>query len=166
MGMFCVIQWAEIESRLSTWIAHTKPEFGPEIAASFQLMSQLDRRRVAEAMQGREHCFRSVDEFLRPGDLLCIPTTPAFAPRKGDPPKRSLSGTGYYARTLSLTSVAGICRLPQVSVPIATADGIPIGLSLLAKHGQDAFLLDVAERFAGDARAGAQHSQVRCVIVA
>jgi amidase len=147
VDMFCVIQWAEIESCLGTWIAHTKPEFGPEIAASLQLMSQLDRRRVPEAMQRREHCFRTVDEFLGPNDLLCIPTTPAFAPRKGDPPKRSSSGRGYYARTLSLTSVAGICRLPQVSVPIVTANGIPVGLSLLAKHGQDAFLLDVAEHF-------------------
>ena len=114
-------------------------------------MSQLDRRHLAEAMQRRERYFRSVNEFLGPDDLLCIPTTPAFAPRKGDPPKRSASGTGYYPRTLSLTSVSGICRLPQVSLPIATADGIPVGLSLLAKHGQDSFVLDVAKRFDGKA---------------
>jgi amidase len=141
---FCVIQWAEIESCLGAWIANTKPEFGPEIAASFQLMKQLDRRRVAEAMQQREHYFRRLNEFLGPEDLLCIPTTPALAPRKGDPPTRSSSGSGYYPRTLSLTSVAGMGRLPQVSLPIAAADGAPVGLSLLARHGQDSFLLQAA----------------------
>jgi len=36
-------------------------------------------------------------------------------------------------------------RLPQVSLPIADADGVPVGLSLLARHGQDSFLLQAAE---------------------
>ena len=142
---FCVIQWAEIESCLGRWIASARPEFGPEIVASFQLMKQLDRRRVSESLQRREQYFRRLHEFLGPNDLLCIPTTPALAPRKGDPPRRSSSGTGYYPRTLSLTSVAGMGRLPQVSLPIADVAGVPVGLSLLARHGQDSFLLQVAK---------------------
>lgn len=142
---FCVIQWAEIKSSLGAWIANAKPEFGPEIAASFQLLNQLDNRRIAEVVQRREQYFRNLHEFLGPDDLLCVPTTPTLAPRKGDPPRRSSSGSGYYPRTLSLTSVAGLGRLPQVSLPIANADGIPVGLSLLARHGEDAFLLQVAK---------------------
>jgi amidase len=143
---FCVIQWAEIESCLGAWMANTKPEFGPEIAASFQLMKQLDRRRVPEAVQQREKYFRSLNEFLGPDDLLCIPTTPALAPHKGDPPKRSSSGSGYYPRTLALTSVAGIGRLPQVSLPMADIDGVPVGLSLLARNRQDLLLLELAKK--------------------
>jgi amidase len=143
---FCVIQWAEIKSCLGAWIANARPEFGPEIAASFQLVNQLDRRRVAEAVKRREQYFRSLHEFLGPDDLLCIPTTPALAPRKGDPPRRSSSGSGYYSRTLSLTSVAGMGRLPQVSLPVADAGGVPVGLSLLSRHGQDSFLLQLAKR--------------------
>ena len=149
---FCVIQWAEIESCLGAWIASAKPEFGPEIAASFQLMKQLDRCRVAEALQRREQYFQSLHEFLGPDDLLCIPTTPALAPLKGHPPRRSSSGTGYYPRTLSLTSLAGMGRLPQVSLPIADADRVPVGLSLLARHGQDSFLLQVAKNVGREIR--------------
>ena len=148
--IFCMIQWAEIESCLGKWIASAKPEFGPEIAASFQLMDQLDRRRVGEAVERREECYRSLQEFLGPDDLLCIPTTPALAPRKGEPPRRSSSGSGYYPRTLSLTSIAGMGRLPQVSMPIAEANGVPIGLSFLARHGEDSFLLDVVKNFEGE----------------
>jgi amidase len=149
---FCVIQWAEIESCLGAWIANARPEFGPQIAASFQLMKQLDRRRVAEALQRRHQYCRGLHEFLGPDDLLCIPTTPALAPRKGDPPRRSSSGTGYYPRTLSLTSVAGMGRLPQVSLPIADVAGVPVGLSLLARHGQDSFLLQAAKNVAREMR--------------
>ena len=147
---FCVIQWAEIKSSLGAWVASAKPEFGPGIAASFQLINELDRQRVAEAMQRREQYFRALNESLGPDDLLCIPTTPALAPRKGDPPSRSSSGSGYYPRLLSLTSVAGIGRLPQVSFPIADADGVPVGLSLLARHGKDSFLLEVAKIVDGE----------------
>ena len=148
---FCVIQWAEVQSCLGAWIADAKPEFGPGIAESFQLANQLDRRRVAEALQRRERYCRSLQQFLGPNDLLCIPTTPALAPRKGDPPRRSSSGSGYYPRTLSLTSLAGMGRLPQVSLPLANADGLPVGLSLLAGHGQDAFLLEVVKNVARQA---------------
>jgi amidase len=143
---FCVIQWAEIKSSLGAWIANAKPEFGPDVAASFELANQLDRRRVAEALEQREQYFRSLCHFLGPHDLLCIPTTPGLAPRKGDVPARSSSGSGYYPRTLALTSIAGIGRLPQVSLPTGHSDGVPVGLSLLAKHGQDSFLLEAAKR--------------------
>src|SRR5262249_23935698 len=141
---FCVIQWAEINSSLGAWIAEAKPEFGPDVAASFELTNQLDRRRVAEALQQREQYFQHLQEVLGPNDLLCIPTTPALAPRKGNPPERSSRGSGYYPRALALTSVAGIGRLPQLSLPSADVGGIPVGLSFLAKHAQDVFLLEVA----------------------
>ena len=126
-------------------MANAKPELGPEIAASFQLVDQLDHRRVAEAVQRREQYFRSLHVILGMHDLLCIPTTPALAPHKGDPPSRSSSGSGYYPRTLSLTSVAGMGRLPQVSIPIDNVEGVPVGLSLLARHGEDSFLLQVVK---------------------
>jgi amidase len=142
--IFCVIQWAEINSCLGAWIARAKPEFGPGIAASFELTRQLDRRRVSDAWQQREQYFRRLNEVLEPNDLLCIPTTPALAPLKGNPPARTSRGSGYYPRTLSLTSLAGIGRLPQLSLPIANVGGIPVGLSLLARQGQDDFLLGVA----------------------
>jgi amidase len=145
---FCVIQWAEIKNCLGAWIASAKPEFGPGVAASLELTNQLDRRRVAEAFQRRAQYFQRVHEFLGPDDLLCLPTTPALAPEKGKPPLRSSKGSGYYPRTLALTSVAGIGRLPQVSLPFADVRGVPVGLSLLARHGQDRLLLEVARRLA------------------
>src|SRR6266481_344270 len=145
---FCVIQWAEIKSCLGAWIAGAKPEFGPHITASFELKNQLDRRRIAEASRRCEQYFESLRRFLGPNDLLCIPTTPALAPRKGNPPARSSIGSGYYPQTSALTSLAGIGRLPQVSLPVAHVSGVPVGLSLLARHGQHRFLLQVAKSLA------------------
>jgi amidase len=145
-----VLQWAEIESCLGAWIEATKPALGPEASQNFDLVKSLDRRRVGPATQRREEYFRRLKAFLGPNDLLCVPTTPALAPLKGTIAPRGRSAAGdYYPRTLSLTSLAGIGRLPQVSLPLAeSSGGVPVGLSLLAANGRDAFLLNVVKRVA------------------
>ena len=144
---YCVLQWAEIESCLGPWVAAADPTFGPETEQNFELVKNLDRRRVRRAAQHREEYFLKLKAFLGPNDLLCMPTTPALAPLKGTIGARGhAAASDYYPRTLSLTSVAGLGRLPQVSLPLAESGGVPVGLSLLAANGRDAFLLGVVGR--------------------
>jgi amidase len=145
---YCVLQWAEIESCLGAWIAATQPAFGPSIAASFSLVKNLDRRLISQAVQRREACYRQLRRFLGPTDLICMPTAPALAPLKGSLIRRDDAGSGYYPRALSLTSVAGLGRVPQVSLPLGESAGVPVGLSLIAAHGQDAFLLGIVQTVA------------------
>src|SRR5262249_1051774 len=142
---FTVVQWAEIQSTLGAWIADAKPALGPAIAASFDLVRQFGRGRIPEAVVRRERYHRRLQEFLGPRDLLCVPTAAALDPGKDNPPVRTAGGTGYFPRTLALTSIAGIGRLPQVSLPLGRSGHVPVGLSLLAKHGEDAFLLEVVK---------------------
>ena len=147
---FGAIQWAEIWSSLGAWIDATNPEFGPEATRNFELARNLDRRRLGQALRRREEYYRRLKRFLGPNDLLCIPTTPAFAPIKGTVgPRGSATAGDYYPRALSLTSVAGIGRLPQASLPLAEGPGgLPVGLSLLAAEGRDAFLSGTVRRVA------------------
>ena len=137
---YCVIQWAEIKSSLGAWIAAARPAFGTATTASFALTDQLDRSRIADAVKRRESWFRGLRQALGP----------ALPPCRDNPlPDRSPGSEGassYYPRTLALTSVAGIGRLPQVSLPMGQVGGVPVGLSLVAGHGQDAFLLEVVRR--------------------
>jgi amidase len=149
LDTYCVIQWAEVWSCLGGWIEEARPDFGPVVSASFELVRNLDRRRLGPAICRREAYCRRLADFLGPRDLLCLPTVPAPAPRKGDPPRRDAGPGGYYPRALSLTSVAGIGRLPQVSMPLADVNGLPVGLSLLAARGNDAFLLAAVRDLAG-----------------
>ncbi len=149
---YCVIQWSEIEGSLGSWIADAEPMFGPVTTKNFELVSSLDRRRVPPAIARREQYYHSLRKFLGPRDLLCIPTTPASAPIKGSLGMDQRTGD-YYKRALSLTSIAGIGRLPQVSMPLSTIESdtgaAPVGLSLIGSFGEDLFLLHVAESIAG-----------------
>jgi amidase len=143
---FCVIQWAEIRSTLGAWIDDAKPELEPAIADNFALTKSLDRRRVGEAIERRERYCRRLRAALGPHDLIVLPTVPAIAPLKGAQLKRApqpsaSGGAEYYPRALALTSVAGMGRLPQVSLPFGEVGGAPVGLSLAGAQGEDAFLL-------------------------
>jgi amidase len=142
------VQWAEIWSCLGSWVADRNPEFGPRIRVSFELVKNYDRKALLQAVRERERLYRRLKRFLDENDLICIPTTPTTAPLKGSLGIDRTVGD-YYPRTLSYTAIAGIGRLPQISLPLGEADGVPVGLSLIGAQGSDAFLLAAARMVAG-----------------
>jgi amidase len=145
---FSCLQWAEIWSSLGAWVTSTQADLGPVAAHNLEMVRRLSRSSLNETMGRRERYCRGAAAFLRPCDLLCIPTVPAPPPRKGTVGRRDQDETDYYPRALALTSLSGVARLPQVSLPLARCNGGPVGLSLLAGFGQDAFLLGVVRRIA------------------
>jgi amidase len=146
---YMTLMAAEAASCHGGWIVAARPELGPIASAGVEFVKGVDRSRLGETIGRREHFCRRLRESLGPRDLLCLPTAPTIAPRKGTTTRDS----DYYWRTLAMTSIAGVARLPQVSMPLASAaDGAPIGLSLIAPPGKDLFLLAVAEAIGNAAR--------------
>jgi amidase len=144
LNAYRVVHGSEIWSSLGSWIKAAKPAFGPRVKINFRYAQHVDRTKIKEATLERERCFRAFLKFLNPNDLLCFPTTPALAPIKNTLGADRFEGN-YFSRLISLTMISGLGRLPEVSVPIGDVDGVPIGLSLLGAHGQDAFLLRFCE---------------------
>jgi amidase len=103
----------------------------------------MDRSVIVDAVHRRESCFQSLKRFVLPTDLLCMPTTPTLAPKKGSLGFDRTVET-YFPRTLAFTSIAGIGRLPQITLPLGEFDRVPVGLSLIGANGEDAFLLAAA----------------------
>ena len=137
-----MLQGTEADSCLGAWIAETKPKFGPATTTGFEFVRKLDRRRIGELAERRERYGRRLRSAMGPEDLLCMPTAPTVAPLKS-----AISydrNSDFYRRALSMTALSGVARLPQLSLPLASVAGVPIGLSLLGAHGQDAFLMEVA----------------------
>jgi amidase len=84
--------------------------------------------------------------LLPPGTILCLPTTPFPGPRKGLP----LPVLGPLRDRIScLCSHGGLTGVPQVSLPGAEVDGLPIGLSIVGARGSDATLVAVARALTG-----------------
>ncbi|HEY7688964.1 MAG TPA: glutamyl-tRNA amidotransferase, partial [Dongiaceae bacterium] len=86
-----------------------------------------------------------LDGLLKDGGVLCVPAAASIAPPIG------LAGDAsnlFRERTLSLTCIANLARLPQVTVIGGRVDNCPIGLGLIGRRGTDRQLLALAEKVA------------------
>jgi len=146
LTVYRMLQGTEFESNLGGWIAHVKPTLGPAMTAGVESVKKLDRTRIGESVGLRENFARRLNIALASGDMLCLPTAPTVAPLRGS--NAYDRSSDYYWRTLSINAIAGVARLPQVSMPLGQVDGVPVGLSLVAAHGRDRELLAAATRVA------------------
>src|SRR5262249_25949246 len=81
----------------------------------------------------------------KPGTVLALPSAPAIAPLIDAPPD---SLNAFRGRVMRLTCIAGLGGLPQVSMPIGTVAGCPVGLSFIGWAGGDEALLELATTLA------------------
>jgi amidase len=136
--LFRNIQGIEIWNEHGDWINSVKPSFGPGISERFQWASTLNKESLCEYEEQREKIKGQLSALLNRNGLLVIPTTP------GEAPKRNLSVKEmeqYRTNTMKLTCIAGLSGFPQVTIPLAKENGIPIGLSFIANHHSDLKLL-------------------------
>jgi amidase len=131
----------EVRRSLGEWIERVQPTFGPGIRERFEQTRSITEEDVARATRERARITGYLDQLLA-GDIVCLPTVPVLAPlRTSSDQERGV----YRSRTLLLTITATIGGLPQISLPLADVDGIPVGLSFLTARGSDLRLLRVAE---------------------
>jgi amidase len=145
LNAFRTLQMHEIWRTHGAWITAHKPHFGPGVAERFAASSRVTDDAAAEADNFRTRVTEQMDSLLSNGDFLLLPTAPRIAPLKNTPQAELHQ---FRAQVLSMTCIAGLARLPQVSLPVAEVEGCPVGLSLVARRGEDAMLLAAAKRLA------------------
>lgn len=81
-------------------------------------------------------------EVLKPGDVLCLPTSHRVALLKNM--VYSGAEVAYRYQPRNLLCVASLGGLPETSLPLAKVDGLSLGLSIIGAAGIDGQLLDLA----------------------
>jgi amidase len=140
--IFQTVQASEIWANLGPWIEATRPEFGPGIRERLAAAATVTPQAATAARRRMAEIRAWLRETIRPGDVLCLPTAPRVAPLRNTPP--SDVEVAYRNAAMALLCMAGLGGLPQLSLPLATAEGCPAGLSLLGAPGADEALLGVA----------------------
>jgi len=143
MDYFRFPQGTEAWAAHRDWITRVQPQFGPAIKGRFAWAQAIAPQDAAHARARREEITRRMDEMLRDNALLALPSAPGIALLRGSPLEQV---DGLRTRALPMLCIAGLARLPQVSLPLATLDGCPLGLSLIAARGNDTLLLELARR--------------------
>jgi len=139
-----VLQQSEAWQTFAPWLDRHNPRLAWSVAGGLLAgASWTPADRALAAITRREVTAR-LAYLLPPGTILCMPTTPFPAPKRG----LSVSDLAQPRdRIAALTSPAGHSGVPQVNLPGAVVDGAPVGLSILGGRGTDATLLAVARAF-------------------
>jgi amidase len=138
-----VLQGAEIWQHLGPWITQRRPVFGPSIAPRFADAATITPAAVKQYRELRRTIADRLHRLTSDGTGLVIPTTPGRALAKA---ARVAEISSFYATALPLNAIAGHAGLPQVTMPVATIEGCPLGLSIVGPAGADRALLGEAAR--------------------
>lgn len=138
MDIFRELQGKEIWTTHGTWIEKEKPTFGPDIAARFSWAASLENEDHSLAASKREEISTRLRLLLGDHSCLVIPTVPGPAPLRGEGLRQlELNRNG----AMMLSCIAGLAGLPQVTLPVISGSGLPLGLSVIGGYGQDLRLL-------------------------
>ena len=127
------------------WIDRTNPRLQFSVARNLVFGGLIPAAERAWASLVRQEARGRMRQLLPAGTILCLPTTPFPAPLCGRPlsalePLRD--------RILALCAHGGLTGVPQISLPGAMVDGLPVGLSIVGARGSDATLVAVANAMA------------------
>lgn len=139
MRAFRSLQGAEIWAEHGEWISREQPLFGPGIAERFQNAAKISPAEVGSAQLVREQFRLRLATLLAPGSMLCLPSSPGVAPELNTPAAQL---EVFRSKAMRMLCIAGLTGAAQISVPVATLAGLPLGLSLLMPAGADLTLLD------------------------
>ncbi|MDB5643409.1 MAG: amidase family protein [Hyphomicrobiales bacterium] len=123
------------------WITQNKPVFAPAIAARWKAASEISDEAGADARAKAAAVRAHVRSVVGVDTVAVLPSAASLAPlRNADPAEVD----AVRLRTMAITCVAGIAGLPQVSMPFLSAEGVPVGISLMGPAGSDAALIRLA----------------------
>ncbi|MEE1864865.1 amidase [Pseudomonas auratipiscis] len=124
---------------------------GADIAGRLQAAGTMTDAAIADAEQVRDRFTAQVDAALQQFDVLVLPTMPDFPLRVEDAADtRAVLGMTSLVRPFNLSGH------PAVTLPLASPEGLPVGLQLIGAKGDDEALLAAATLLLQRICAGAQ----------
>ena len=124
------------------WLDTANPAMAYSVARGLAAASAIPQAEREWAQMMRQEARARLDYLLPPNTVLCLPTTPFPAPLRGLP----ISQTDPLRLQIAcLCSHGGLTGVPQVSIPGAKIEGLPIGMSIIGRWGTDAQLVALAK---------------------
>ena len=118
-------------------------QLGPGVKERFAWSKEVSQGQYAKFSAVRDEFSALLAALLDGRRALLLPTMPDVAPRL-DEPAEALEA--YRNNSINLLCLAGLARLPQVTLPLASRLGAPLGLSLIGPAGSDLSLIRLAAK--------------------
>ena len=128
------------------WLDEANPAMSFSVARGLAAAAAISQAERDWAQVMRQEARARMEYLLAPNTVLCLPTTPSPAPPKNLPITKT---DPLRLQIACLCSHGGLTGVPQVSVPGATLNGLPIGLSIVGHWGADTQLIALAKAMEG-----------------
>lgn len=145
---FRYIQGREAWMTDGAFISRYAPVLGPGVKERFDWSSKVTDAQMQEAEQFRARFRQHLADVLGSDGVLVMPSMPDIAPlRTAD----EASLEAYRNQAVQMLCLAGLAGFPQISLPLASRNGAPLGISLLGPAGTDRSLIAIAQQLAAAA---------------
>jgi amidase len=135
---FRIIQAGEIWEEHGAWASDHLNEMGPGVKDRFEAARLITEEQKMKARSEREKIIARMNQLLTENTYLILPTVVDIAPLLDSSPKEF---DDFRRNSFQLLCIAGLCGLPQVTLPLLTIQDAPFGVSILAKQNMDMPLL-------------------------
>jgi amidase len=142
LDTFRPLQLNELWSTHGAWATAPGRVLSQAVRERIELSQTPRPADIARAVVHREALTQRLTSLLGEDGVLIIPTAHDLPPLREAPVSAQVA---FREKTLALTCVASLTRLPQINLPVARVDGCPVGLSLIAGPRGDEHLLALAE---------------------
>ena len=140
---FRTLQAREAWDTHATLIQRFAPPLGSVVAQRMAWAKTVTDEQVAQAHAFRLRFRAQLRELLGSDGVLVMPTMPDIAPLIST---EESSLDAYRNRAGQMLCIAGLSGFPQLTLPLATRLGAPLGISLLGPPGSDRSLVRLAEQ--------------------
>ena len=138
-----VLQSKEAWESVKDWIDRVNPRFSFWVSERYNFATTLTETQLDEAVVARDKIRARMDEVFAGGGFVCLPTAPSPAPMRGLPTSAKRE---VLSRIVRLTCIAGTTGRPQLNLPLAEVNGLPVGISIMGDHGSDEALIGFARK--------------------
>ncbi|MSQ71532.1 MAG: amidase [Betaproteobacteria bacterium] len=122
-------------------------KWGRLVTGNYEAGLKLGTFDIAEAHVAWTRLYRAAQDFFADCELLILPTTGVYPWPKHDifPSHIGEHAVSNYIDWVRMTYAITLLNHPCISIPCGVDDrGLPFGLQLVARRGQDAFLMQAA----------------------
>ncbi len=138
------------QARYGALLAEHPDELKASLADNIRAGASLTGADVARAYQQRTALGETMRLFFRDHDILLLPVSqvPPFPAEQEFPNAINETPMTDYLDWMRSAYLITVTGCPAISVPAGrTRDGLPVGVQLVAPHGADLRLLEVARAF-------------------
>jgi aspartyl-tRNA(Asn)/glutamyl-tRNA(Gln) amidotransferase subunit A len=136
-----LIMLPEATARHLPWLRTRLADYGPDVRARLLAGLFLPATAHVTGLRARRWARREFERALGGFDLLAAPAMPTTAPRLDAVPP------DYRLTLMPYNSPAALLGLPVTIAPCGFVDGLPVGLALWGRRGEDGVPLAAAEAF-------------------